>query len=89
MSDTTETPFDSKCQILGQLWFEYKEDPEFTDFIEYNDIGLPLAFLLSSELAIPNAKSEMYIDETFSLLLAALGKESDEGYDSLEDLLTL
>lgn len=89
MSEQNETTFDNKCEILSQLWIEYKLDEEFRDFIEYNDIGLPLAFLLSSGIVEVSPKAEMFVNETFALLLAALGKESDEGYESFEDLTTL
>ena len=40
------TSFESICAILGELWMDYKSDKYFKDFIEYNDIGLPIAFLI-------------------------------------------
>lgn len=87
MSDTTT--FSNKCDILAELWVSYKGDPEFSDFMEYNDLGLPLAYAISSEIISAEPKSEMFVNETFELLLAALGKETDEGYESLADLLNL
>ena len=89
MSETTTTPFGNKCDILGELWVSYKNDQEFSDFIEYNDLGLPLAYAVSSEIIEVSPKLEMFVNETFELLLAALGKETDEGYESLADLLNL
>lgn len=87
MSDTTS--FANKCDILGELWVSYKNDPEFSDFMEYNDLGLPLAYAVSAEIIENSPKLEMFVNETFELLLAALGKETDEGYESLADLLNL
>lgn len=89
MSETTPTPFGSKCDILGELWVSYKNDPEFQEFMEYNDLGLPLAYALSAEIITATPKAEMFVSETFELLLAALGRETDEGYETLADLLAL
>jgi hypothetical protein len=34
--------FDNKISILAELWMNYRDDEELQDFIEYNDLGLPL-----------------------------------------------
>ena len=81
-----ETTFDNKVAILAELWLDYRDDEEFTDFIEYNDLGLPLAYAINTEIVATSAKAEMFIDETFELLLSGLGMV-DEGFDSLEDIL--
>jgi len=88
MTDSLTTPFSSRCDILAELWIGYKGDQEFQDFIQYNDLGLPLAYAISTEIVAATAKSEMFINETFELLLAGLDL-TDEGFDSLEDLLGL
>lgn len=36
------TSFEGRCSILGDLWLDYKENKELKDFIQYNDLGLPL-----------------------------------------------
>ena len=90
MSNSEEgnvTPFKVKCEIIGDLWMTYRYDSKFKDFIEYNDIGLPLAFLVSEELVQPAPLAKSMIEESFELLLAALELEEDTGFDSLEDLL--
>lgn len=83
----SETPFETRCDILSDLWIEYKEEPQFRDFVSYNDLGLPLAFLVSENLVTPNDKAIMMVNETFILLLRSLEIEEDAGFDSLEDLL--
>jgi hypothetical protein len=85
MSDSEETTFESKCGILSDLWMNYRFDKQFEDFIDYNDVGLPLAFIVSEDLAKPSVLAKSMIDETFALLLAAL-KLQDTGFDSLDDL---
>jgi hypothetical protein len=64
----------------------YRNDEQFQDFIEYNDLGLPLAYAFSNELATPTGIAERYIDESYSLLLEALGLSDSEIFDSLEDM---
>lgn len=80
------TDFGKQCEILAEVWMNYRHDENFADFIEYNDIGLPLAYMLHEGLAIAEPRGNLYVTETFELLLEALGRE-DSGWDSLDDLL--
>jgi hypothetical protein len=86
VSEQATTPFSKKCEILGQLWMDYRDDQEFTDFIEYNDLGLPLAYAISEDIVKSSPLSEQYISETFELFLNGLNLE-DEGFETLEDIL--
>ena len=81
------TPFSDQCVILADLWLNYRSDEDFTDFIEYNDIGLPLAYAVTNGLAEVNSVGESLIEETFSLLLEGLGVEDSGDFDNLDDLL--
>lgn len=87
MSDSPTTPFSNKVSILADLWMNYRDDPEFVDFYEYNDLGLPLAYMLDSNIVESTVMAEAFINETFALLLAGLEVE-DENYESLDDLLS-
>jgi hypothetical protein len=79
--------FDNKVSILSELWMNYREDEQLKDFIEYNDLGLPMAYFLMNELVLPTQQSEIYIDETYNLLIASLGVKNVE-YESLDELLS-
>lgn len=81
-----KTTFEKKCEILSDLWMNYRFDKKFEDFVDYNDIGLPLSFLVSEELVKPSLMARSMVDETFDVLLAAMKIEKDEGYDSLDEL---
>lgn len=85
MSDNTETPFKTRCEILGTLWLEYSSDEDLADFVSYNDLGLPIAFAIAEDIVESNPVAEGYINETWSLLLAALEIE-DIGFSKLDDL---
>jgi hypothetical protein len=65
---------------------EYRDDTEFQDFIEYNDLGLPLAYAIAEGIVESTDIASNFINEAFDILLSALGVE-DTGYKSLEDLL--
>jgi len=79
------TDFYIKCQIMGDLYKNYRED--FKDFIEFNDLGFPLAFFNSEGLALPSSDGMRYVEETWELLLAELNVE-DIGFEDLSHLLT-
>lgn len=80
------TSFEAMCSILGELWMDYKTDKYFKDFIEYNDIGLPIAFLVDNELVEPTHLAKQYVYETWDIFLAALEVAEDMGWESLEEL---
>jgi hypothetical protein len=86
MTDKATTSFDKKCEILGDLWMQYRFEPQFIDFVSYNDVGLPMAFMVSEDLVTPAPLAKSMIEETFELLLGSL-KISDDGFESLEDVL--
>jgi hypothetical protein len=82
------TEFDVRCEILSDLWLNYRGDEGFEDFVEYNDIGLPLAYLLYSKMVKPTDDLAVaFINETFDLLLASLDLEEDFGFSNLDELL--
>ena len=78
--------FETKCEILGQFWFEFRDDEKLKDFIEYNDIGLPLSFMIAEDIVASTPVAEAYINECWDLLCAALKIESKQNYDSLADM---
>jgi hypothetical protein len=82
------TTFSNKIQILSELWLDYRDDENFKDFVSYNDLGLPLSYLLSANIVPSTELAEKFIDETFDILLAGLAIE-DTGFEFLDDLLEL
>jgi hypothetical protein len=82
------TDFSNICDILGSLYSNYREDKNFKDFIEFNDLGLPLAYLTSENLCEVSDDGARYITETWQLFLAGLNM-SDDGFEDLEQLLEI
>jgi hypothetical protein len=63
----------------------YRNDSNFEEFISYNDLGLPLAYALSTSVVKRTEMSNKFIDETFTLLLGALEVE-DTGFETLDEI---
>lgn len=85
MSDTTPTPYSSRCDILSDLWMNYRDDEDFGDFVQYNDLGLPLAHFISEGIVSNTPMAEQYINETWNLFVGALELE-DTGFTTLEEI---
>jgi hypothetical protein len=82
MNTTTQ---ENKQNILADLWMNYRDDENFDDFISYNDLGLPLAYILSANIVKSTEMADKFVNETFDLLLASLEVE-DTGFDNLDDI---
>ena len=78
--------FQNKITILAELWMNYRDDEELQDFVEYNDLGLPLSYFLMNEIVLPTDQAEIYINETYDLLIASLTVE-DKRWESLDEML--
>ena len=83
-----ETTFATKADILAELWLDYRNDVEFTDFIEYNDIGLPLAYSVANDIVKTTDLSTRFINETFDLFVEALDYGVDSGWSDLDSMLS-
>jgi TPR repeat protein len=80
---------EKKVAILAELWSDYQDEEGMDDFFEYNDLGLPLAFMLEQNIVETTPRAQVYIEETFELFCEALGLDSDEEYESLNEMFDL
>jgi len=91
-----ETSFENKVGILSYLWMNYRENEDWKDFIEYNDLGLPLAYMLDNQVVELTAVDEddeedysngtFFIENTWQMFLSKVGLE-DTGFDDIEEIL--
>ena len=79
------TDFTNICEILGSLYANYKEDEDLKDFIDFNDLGLPLAYFVSEDLCQVSDDGARYITETWQLFLASMDLQ-DTGWDNLDQM---
>jgi hypothetical protein len=83
------TPYDIKYAILSDLWTNYKDDKEMADFFAYNDLGLPLAFMIEQKIVESTPVAQVYVEETFELLCESLGLDTDDEFESIEEMFEL
>lgn len=60
-----EINFADRCGILGEIWFQFRDDEDLRDLIRYNDVGLPLAWFIASGVVTSLSMAEEYVNETF------------------------
>jgi len=85
-SEPTNISYSKRCFILSDFWLNYKDEEDFEDFVAYNDIGLPLAFMITEDIVKSTTVAEVYVNEAWELLCKALDIDSKQDYDSLEDM---
>ena len=87
MAKKKETSFVAKYEILAEIWSGYRDDPDFEEFVTYNDLGLPLAYLVSKGFVkATTAEARELIEESFVLLLGHFEMD-DQGFASLTEFL--
>ncbi len=86
MTENTFPTFSKKCEILSELWFDYRGDDDFKDFMAYNDIGLPLAYVLHGEIVQPTELAKQYVNETFELFAESLGLNPNDEWWNLDEM---
>ena len=79
------TDFSNQINILGEFYINYREDSELKDFLEFNDIGLPLAYLASEGLCDISDDGKKYVAESWEMFLLAMGI-TDEGFENLGEI---
>jgi hypothetical protein len=75
-----------KTGVLAELWINFREDPQFSTFIDYNDIGLPMAYFMAEGLVNGlTPLGEQYITESFDMFCTAM-EVSESELESLEQI---
>lgn len=78
--------FADKTGILGQLWIDFREDDNFKAFMEYNDIGVPMAYYVAEGLVTGlSPLGEDYINETIDMMFKLLDITEEE-VDELHEI---
>lgn len=81
--------FDKKSEILGSLWFLYKEnarhDEVWREFFQWADIALPFAYLVWEEIALPAPQAHHYIEEAWIVFCQIIKIDPLGDYNDLND----
>jgi hypothetical protein len=70
------------------LWLNYRTDEQLTEFVDYNDLGLPIAYAIDNDIVRSTEMAQRFVEETFDLLLATL-KVEDTGFETLDGLFVV
>lgn len=78
--------FADKAGVIGQLWIEFRNDEDFSAFMEYNDLGCPMAYMVAEGMIKElTPVGEEMIGETFKMFLELLEVTEEEIDDVLPD----
>ena len=80
------TQLSSKVEILANIWLDHSSDYDFQEFVEYNDLGLPLAYAIDNNIVPATDSATGFILESFEMLLSMFDLE-DTGFNSLDQIL--
>lgn len=84
--------FETVCGILGELHANYGDSKDFKGFVEFNDLGLPLAFLTNEGLIVElSDDGRRYVIDTFDMFIESLKVDPDDIMEgmTLDELLEI
>jgi len=64
----------------------FKEEGDYAEFVEFNDLGVPLAYFINEGLAEPSKEGREKVLETWGLLMKTVRKK-DSGFTELDEVL--
>ncbi len=71
--------FSDKAGVIGQLWIEFRNDEDFSAFMDYNDLGCPMAYMVAEGLIKElTPVGEEMITETFKMFLDLINVTEEE-----------
>lgn len=83
--------FEQKCAIIEEVARDFTvgdlDRDFFSDFIIYNDLGLPLAQIVVYDLGNLNSEGKRIVEETWQELCLLLDADPDEEYFDLDDII--
>jgi hypothetical protein len=80
------TPFDTQCEILADLWLNYRHEESVLDLFEYFDLGFPLAFAHNQGMVKLEPVAKTMVETAWAGVLEAFGHEEDTGFADLSEI---
>lgn len=83
---------ETKCSIIEEFMREYILNDDYDEydvdsFLEYNDIGVPLAQAVIYNLANPTPEGSFLLQETWILFCEMLGIDPEGEYEDMDDII--
>lgn len=76
----------TKAQIICDFVSENSDEPLAKDFFEYNDLGIPLALSVVSNLCILTDDGKQILNETYDNVCNEMEVPNDIEYEDIGDM---
>jgi len=78
---------DAKAKIISQTIHTYRDLDILDKFFTYNDVGVPLSQAYVYDLCDLTEEGEEAIDETWLYLCEVFGKDPNQNYESIDEII--
>jgi acyl carrier protein len=85
-STSHQTSLKGKAQIIVEFTQDSFLDEEYSDFFEYNDLGVPLAIAITQDMVDLTESGLTIFEETWSDLCELFDANPEESYEQIADL---
>jgi len=80
------TPFDTQCEILSDLWLNYRDEESVIPLFEYFDMGFPMAFAHNQSIAKLEPVAMAMVTACWKGVLESFDHEEDTGFADLGEI---
>lgn len=80
------TDYAKRSEILKHLWVNHNDNEIFEEFIDLNDLGLPMAYFISQGIVESTPMAEDLVNQSFQALLDMF-EVDDRGFKSLQEII--
>ena len=78
----------TKAEIIVQFTQDSFNDETYSEFFDYNDLGVPMAIAVMQDMVILTDDGEQLLNETWKDLCLIFNANPDNEYESIDDLTT-
>jgi hypothetical protein len=78
----------TKAEIIVQFTQDSFNDETYSEFFDYNDLGVPMSIAVMQDMVILTDAGEQLLDETWKDLCLLFEANPDNEYESIDDLTT-
>lgn len=78
--------FETKCSIVSECWLVTRNHEAWKELLNYGDLGFPLAYAVTENIATVDERGKGFIEELYSLIVATLDIDDTE-YADFEAML--
>jgi hypothetical protein len=78
-----------KAMLLVQFTQDNFNDDVFTEFFDYNDLGIPMAIAVVQDMVVLTDSGLDLLEETWKELCTMFNVDPEKEYESIDDLMLL